>query len=128
MSHHLAQINVGSLVAPTDSPVVAEFMEALAPINALAEGSPGFVWRLQDDDGEGATGIKTSDDPLFIVNMSVWESVETLREYVYKTVHVEYLRRPQGVVPAARRAPPRVLVAAGGGRCRRWRKGSGAWR
>lgn len=93
MSHHLAQINVGSLVAPTDSPAVAEFMEALAPINALAEASPGFVWRLQDDGGEGATGIKTSDDPLFIVNMSVWESLETLREYVYKTVHVEYLRR-----------------------------------
>jgi len=93
VSHHLAQINVGSLVAPTDAPTVAEFMEALAPINALAEGSRGFVWRLRDEEGEGATGIQTTDDPLFIVNMSVWESVETLREYVYKTMHVEYLRR-----------------------------------
>jgi len=94
VSHQLAQINVGTLVAPTDSPVVAEFMEALAPINALAEGSPGFVWRLQDEDGTGgATAVQTSDDPLFIVNMSVWESLEALREYVYKTVHVEYLRR-----------------------------------
>jgi hypothetical protein len=94
VSHHLAQINVGRLVAPADSPVVAEFMEALAPINALADAAPGFVWRLQDEEGTGgATAIQTSDDPLFIINMSVWESLETLREYVYKTVHVEYLRR-----------------------------------
>jgi len=92
MTHHLAQINVARLVAPTDSPVVAEFMEALGPINELAEGSPGHVWRLQSESGD-ATDILATDDPLFIVNMSVWESVETLREYVYKTAHVEYLKR-----------------------------------
>jgi hypothetical protein len=85
-------MNVGRLLAPTDSPVVEGFMNALAEINALAERSPGFVWRLQSDSGN-ATDILTSDDPLFIVNMSVWESLDTLRDYVYKTAHVEYLRR-----------------------------------
>jgi heme-degrading monooxygenase HmoA len=89
---HLAQINVATLLAPTDSPVVAEFMEALAPINALADGSPGFVWRLEAESGN-ATDIVLTDDPLLIVNMSVWESLEALRAYVYKTAHVEYLRR-----------------------------------
>ena len=92
MSSHLAQMNVARLGAPTDAPEVAEFMAALDPINALAEQSPGFVWRLQSDSGN-ATDIQTTDDPLFIVNMSVWESLEALREYVYKTAHVEYLRR-----------------------------------
>jgi hypothetical protein len=92
VTHHLAQINVARLVAPTDSPVVAEFMEALDAINAVAERSPGYVWRLQDDTGN-ATDILITDDPFFIVNMSVWESLETLREYVYKTAHVEYLKR-----------------------------------
>jgi hypothetical protein len=91
-SHHLAQINVATLVAPTDSPVVAEFMEALAPINVLADAAPGFVWRLEDETGN-ATDILFSDDPLFIVNMSVWESIEALRHYAYKTAHVEYLKR-----------------------------------
>jgi hypothetical protein len=92
VTHHLAQMNVARLVAPADSPVVAEFMEALDEINALAERSPGFVWRLQDETGN-ATDILTTDDPFFIVNMSVWESIETLREYVYRTAHVEYLKR-----------------------------------
>jgi Domain of unknown function (DUF3291) len=88
----LAQMNVARLVAPVDSPVVAEFMGALDTINALAERSPGFVWRLQSESGN-ATDILATDDPLFIVNMSVWESIESLRDYVYKTAHVEYLRR-----------------------------------
>jgi heme-degrading monooxygenase HmoA len=92
VTHRLAQINVGRLVAPTDSPAVAEFMEALDPINALAEAAPGFVWRLKSEAGN-ATAILTSDDPQFIVNMSVWESLEALRAYVYTTAHVEYLKR-----------------------------------
>ena len=91
-SHHLAQINVATLVAPTDSPVVAEFMDALEPINAVADGAPGFVWRLESESGN-ATDILFSDDPLFIINMSVWESIEALRAYAYGTAHVEYLKR-----------------------------------
>jgi hypothetical protein len=68
-------------------------MDALDEINALAEASTGFVWRLEGDDGAGATSIKVSADPQFIVNMSVWESLESLGDYVYRSVHVEYLRR-----------------------------------
>lgn len=92
MSFHLAQINVARLVAPIDDPQVAEFAGNLDRVNALAEASPGFVWRLQTDEGD-ATSIQAFDDPLVIVNMSVWESVEALREYVYKTDHVNFLRR-----------------------------------
>jgi hypothetical protein len=116
-SHHLAQINVATLVAPTDSPVVAEFMEALAPINVLADAAPGFVWRLEDETGN-ATDILFSDDPLFIVNMSVWESIEALRHYAYKTAHV--LKRvemhlamwwlPAGEVPTVEEGLRRIAL------------------
>lgn len=67
---HLAQLNVGRVLAPTDSPVLADFMAALDRINALAERSPGFVWRLQGDNGN-ATDILPTEDPRFLVNMSV---------------------------------------------------------
>ena len=91
-THHLAQLNVGRLRAPADSPVVAEFMAALDPINALAEASPGFVWRFQTDEGN-ATAVKAFDDDLLILNMSVWESVEALADYVYRSDHTPFLRR-----------------------------------
>jgi len=89
---HLAQLNVGRLLGPTDSPVVAEFMEALDPINALADASPGFVWRFQTEDGN-ATAERPFADDTILVNFSTWESVEALADYVYRSVHVEYLRR-----------------------------------
>lgn len=89
---HLAQLNVGRLVAPTDSPVVAEFMEALDRINALAEASPGFVWRFQTDAGN-ATDVKAFDDDQLLLNISVWESVEALADYVYRSDHTSFLRR-----------------------------------
>ena len=92
MPHHLAQINIGRLVAPLDDPRIAEFADNLDRINAVADASPGFVWRLQTDDGD-ATSIQAFDDPLIIVNMSVWDSVEALRHYVYKSDHVSFLRR-----------------------------------
>jgi len=92
LTHHLAQLNVGRLRAPHESPVVAEFMEALDHINALAEGSDGFVWRLQTDDGN-ATAIQPYEDPLIIVNMSVWSSLDALKAFVYDTEHRDYLRR-----------------------------------
>jgi len=82
----LAQMNVGTLLYPTGDPRVAGFMGALDEINALAEASPGFVWRLQSASGN-ATDIKTSDDPNFIVNMSLWESADSLFDFVYKTAH-----------------------------------------
>ncbi|PTL85506.1 DUF3291 domain-containing protein [Vitiosangium sp. GDMCC 1.1324] len=89
---HIAQLNVARAIAPLDSPQLADFMAALDRINALAESSPGFVWRLKSDDGN-ATDIKVSDDPNFIINMSVWESVELLFEFVYRSSHTPVMAR-----------------------------------
>ncbi|MBI3710909.1 MAG: DUF3291 domain-containing protein [Proteobacteria bacterium] len=89
---HIAQLNVARTVAPLDSPVLAEFMAALDGVNALAEASPGFVWRLKSDSGN-ATDIKVSDDPNFLVNMSVWQSVEALFAFVYRTGHNKVMVR-----------------------------------
>jgi len=89
--YHLAQINIGRILAPIDDPIMAEFVSQLPPINALADATPGFVWRLQSESGD-ATSIKVYDDELIIVNMSVWESVESLREYAYKSSHAGVMR------------------------------------
>ena len=89
---HLAQINVGRLLAPIDDDRIAGFVEALEPINRLAEASPGYVWRLQSDAGN-ATDILLTDDAFFIINLTVWESIEALRHFAYSTAHVRVLRR-----------------------------------
>ncbi len=81
-AHHLAQLNVAKPRAPIDSAELAEFAALLDPVNARAERSPGFVWRLQDDDGN-ATSFRLLGDDSLLVNMSVWESVEALRAFVY---------------------------------------------
>jgi heme-degrading monooxygenase HmoA len=91
MAHHLAQINIRRLVAPIGDPKIAEFVAQLEPINALADSAPGFVWRLQSSSGN-ATDIAYNDDPTVIVNMSVWESLEALRKYVYQSDHVRVFR------------------------------------
>jgi hypothetical protein len=91
VTYHLAQINIGRLVAPVDDPRIAEFVAQLEPINAIADKAPGFVWRLQSDSGN-ATDIAYSDDPFVIVNMSVWESIEALRGYVYRSDHIRVFR------------------------------------
>jgi hypothetical protein len=83
---HIAQLNVGTLLYPLEDPRIADFVAGLDEINALADASPGFVWRLQSASGN-ATDIKTSDDPNFIVNMSVWASAEALFDFVYKSSH-----------------------------------------
>ena len=89
---HVAQMNVGTVRYPTDDPRIAEFMGALDRINALADATPGFVWRLQSAQGN-ATDIIVTDDPLFLVNMSVWESVEALSGFVYRTDHRLYMAK-----------------------------------
>jgi hypothetical protein len=89
---HLAQLNVGRLRAPMDDPAIDDFRENLDPINALAEASPGFVWRLQDEAGN-ATGIKPYSDDLEIVNLTVWTSIEALADFTYRTAHTAFLRR-----------------------------------
>ena|SRR5882724_7493978 len=91
MTYHLAQINIGRLVAPVDDPKIAEFVAQLDEVNALADAASGFVWRLQSEAGN-ATDVVYNDDPFVIVNMSVWESVEALRDYVYQSRHTEVLR------------------------------------
>jgi len=89
---HLAQLNVARAKGPTDGPLMAEFMANLDRINALADNSPGFVWRLQTEDG-AATSIRAFDDPDLLLNLSVWEDFESFHHYVYKTDHVHYVRR-----------------------------------
>ena len=90
--YHLAQLNSARMIAPTDDPQVAEFMNALDEINALAELSAGFVWRMVGD-GNNATDIQISDDPQLLVNMSVWESIESLYKYAYKSDHARFFAR-----------------------------------
>lgn len=90
--HHLAQINVGRLCKPLDAAESAGFVNALQPVNALADGSPGFVWRLTDESGQDATSIRPEGDDV-IINMSVWESREALWDFTYRTEHLELMRR-----------------------------------
>lgn len=87
---HLAQINVGRLTAPHEDPQVSGFFAELDRINALADASPGFIWRLVGDAGN-ATDIIPTDDPQFIVNMSVWTDADSLFDYVYRTAHTEVM-------------------------------------
>jgi Domain of unknown function (DUF3291) len=87
----LAQINIARMLAPIDDPVMAEFVAQLAPVNALADRAPGFVWRLQTESGD-ATSLKVYDDEMIMINLTVWESVSALREFVYKIAHYGVLR------------------------------------
>jgi hypothetical protein len=91
---HLAQVNIGRMKGALEDDVMAGFRARLDEINALADGSPGFVWRLQTEEGN-ATYLRPFDDERIIVNMSVWESVEHLKDYVYRTAHAELLRQRQ---------------------------------
>lgn len=90
--HELAQLNIGVIRAPMDSPVMAEFASNLDRINALAEASPGFVWRLQTEEGN-ATAIRPFENENLLVNMSVWRDVASLKAYVYDSAHVGFMRR-----------------------------------
>jgi Domain of unknown function (DUF3291) len=90
--HYLAQVNVSRLLAPLDSAQLADFVANLEPINALADAAPGFVWRLKSDTGN-ATSIQVYADPMIIVNMSVWESLDALREFAFGPAHAEIMRR-----------------------------------
>ena len=90
--HQLAQLNVARLRAPLDSPELADFVAALEPINALADGAPGFVWRLQTEAGD-ATAVRAFDDERIIVNLSVWETIEALDAFAYRSAHAGVMRR-----------------------------------
>ncbi len=92
MSFQLAQVNVGRAVDDLESPQLQEFMDNLDRINALAEESPGFVWRLQSESGN-ATDIKPTDDPRFILNLSVWADAESLFDFVYRSAHTPIMAK-----------------------------------
>jgi hypothetical protein len=128
-SFHLAQVNIGRLLAPIDDPLIADFVAQLDAVNALADASPGFVWRLKDESGN-ATAIPAFDDPRMIINMSVWESLEALRDYAYRSDHSKVLTRrrewfekldrphfalwwiPAGTLPTVEEAKRRLEILA----------------
>jgi hypothetical protein len=89
--YNIAQVNIGRIKAELDDPIMAGFVNRLDEINALADRSPGFVWRLIVKDGN-ATYLRPFEDDRMLLNMSVWESVEQLHHFVYQTAHVELLR------------------------------------
>jgi heme-degrading monooxygenase HmoA len=89
---HLAQVNIGRARGEMTDPVMADFAARLAEINALADRSPGFVWRLQTEDGD-ATAVRPYDDARLLINLSVWSDLESLRAYVYRSAHAEVMRR-----------------------------------
>jgi heme-degrading monooxygenase HmoA len=130
-AHHLAQVNVATVRAPLDSPELAGFVAQLEPVNALADHSPGFVWRLQTEDGD-ATAIRPFQDERIMVNLSVWESLEALRTFVYASRHLDVMRRrrewfhrmdtymalwwvPAGTIPTIAQAKDRLQLLAGHG-------------
>lgn len=121
----LAQVNIGRLLAPVDDPLIAEFMAGLNRINALAESTPGFVWRLKDEGGNATDIVWDKHDPLAIVNLSVWENLDALKGFTYRSDHTEFLKRrrewfgrmevfmalwwsPQGHIPTVREARERL--------------------
>lgn len=93
-NYQIAQLNIGRIKGPLDGPIMAGFVKRLDEINALADSSPGFVWRLQTPEGN-ATSLRPYDDDRIMLNMSVWETIETLHQYVYRTAHAELLRQRQ---------------------------------
>jgi hypothetical protein len=91
-NYHVAQINIGRAKGPVEDPMMAGFMTRLDDLNALADRSPGFVWRLQTLEGNATYFRPYEHDDRILLNMSVWETIDALRHYVYKTAHAEMLR------------------------------------
>ena len=89
---HLAQVNIARARGDTTDPIMAEFMAQLPAINALAERSPGFVWRMQTEDGD-ATAVRPYDDNRIMINLSVWADLASLRGYVFGSDHAAVMRR-----------------------------------
>ena len=125
LQYYLAQVNIGKILAPMDSPQMSEFKNNLDRINALAEASEGFIWRLKEENNN-ATSIKVFEDDFMLINMSVWKDIDALYKYVYESVHMEYLKNrkawferltekymalwwiPEGHIPTALEAIERI--------------------
>ena len=95
MGYQLAQFNIARLIEPLDSDESSEFVRALDPINMLADVSPGFVWRLQGEDGQPSSYLKIPeiDDPDMLVNFTIWDDLASFTHYVYRSGHGAYFRR-----------------------------------
>src|SRR5436853_2320812 len=91
-NHHLAQINVARMRAPPTDALMAGFVAELEPVNALADRSPGFVWRPKSEDGD-ATALRVFPDQMVLVNISVWTSLDALCAFVYRSHHTDVLRQ-----------------------------------
>lgn len=89
--YHLAQLNIATMREPLESPSMADFVANLDRINALADSAPGFVWRLKDEQGD-ATSVRPFGENI-LVNMSVWESIESLHDFAFRTAHTDIMRR-----------------------------------
>jgi hypothetical protein len=103
LTSHLAQANVARMRGPLEDDVMAGFAARLEPLNALADESPGFVWRYQTDAGD-ATEVRVFNDELILFNMSVWESIEALENFVYRSNHIEALQKKAEWFERANRA------------------------
>lgn len=90
---HLAELNIGRLVAPKEDPRVADFMDNLDLINGLGKRMPGFVWMMEGAPGEGNTATAIDGDPQYIPNLTVWESAADLETFVFKTLHAKFMQR-----------------------------------
>jgi Domain of unknown function (DUF3291) len=93
MDFHFAELNVARLRLPLDAVETREFVSVLDAVNQIAEVSPGFVWRLQGEDNQASSYVVAYDDPLVIVNLTVWTDVESLRHFTYRSGHGAYFRR-----------------------------------
>jgi hypothetical protein len=91
----LAELNVGRLTAPTDHPSVADFMNNLDRINSMGRRMPGFVWMMEGsgEPGTGNTEAKIDGDPLHVANLTVWEDVASLENFVWNTAHRQFYAR-----------------------------------
>lgn len=90
--YHLAQLNVARMLAPLTDPLMAGFVARLDEINALADGRPGFVWRLQTEEGD-ATSLRPFEDDLILVNLSLWASLQDLSSFVYASDHRQVMKQ-----------------------------------
>jgi hypothetical protein len=126
VSFQFAELNIARLRQPLDHADSAEFVAVLDAVNRIAEVTAGFVWRLQDEEGRSSSYVSVFDDPLLIVNLSVWETPDHLKHYVYRSGHGAYFRRraewfdphaavdmvcwwiPQGTVPSLEDAVGRL--------------------
>jgi len=91
-TYHLAQVNIGRSITPFEDPAMAGFVARLVEINALADRAPGFIWRLQGEGGD-ATYLRPYDDDRILINLSVWESIEDLKAFVYRSAHLELIKQ-----------------------------------